>query len=100
VGIASTCPPSPTPEPELTQGDVDCDGDVNGADGGKVLANTAELAYSQEPGCPAIEDNVASLFGDVDCDGDVDAADALAIFLHAIGLPLDNGPCTDIGEPL
>jgi hypothetical protein len=42
---------------------------------------------AQEPGCPPIGSDVASLFGDLDCDDDVDAGDVLLLFRYVAGLP-------------
>ena len=93
--------PVPTPGGKLTQGDVDCDGDEDSVDALKELRHVAALSVAQEPGCPGIGDEVASLFGDVDCDGDVDSVDALKVLRHVAALSVpQTEPCTDIGTGL
>jgi parallel beta-helix repeat protein len=99
-----TATPTPTPAPsgkgKLTQGDVDCDGDVDSADALKVLRHVAALSVSQEPGCPQIG-SAGLLFADADCDGDVDSVDALKVLRHVAALPVTQSePCADIGSPL
>ena len=85
----------------LTQGNLDCDGDIDSVDGLKGARAVAALSVSQEPGCPKIGSEVASLFGDVDCDNDIDTVDALKILRHVADLPVSQQePCPDIGEPI
>lgn len=85
-------PPSPTPTPLDTLGDVDCDGDVDAVDALQVLRRVAGLP---------VDADCMTEAGDVDCDGDIDAVDALLILRHVAGLPVDNGDgCTPIGDPL
>lgn len=97
---AATPTPTGTPSAELTQGDVDCDGDEDSVDALKQLRHVAALTVSQGPGCPPIGSEVASLFGDVDCDGDVDSVDALKVLRHVAGLSVSQTePCADIGTP-
>jgi hypothetical protein len=100
--INHTPPPTPTAPatagPALTQGDVDCDLDVDSVDALKQLRHVAGMSVSQEPVCPQIGAEVASLFGDVDCDGDVDSVDALKVLRHVAGLWVTQAePCPDIG---
>lgn len=102
--------PAPTPEPtpaptgvpkNVAMGDVDCDLDVDSVDGLKALRHVASLSVAQNPGCPAIGTEVASLFGDVDCDGDIDSVDSLKVLRNIAGLSVaQTEPCTDIGLPL
>jgi Tol biopolymer transport system component len=93
--------PTPSPGPELTQGNVDCDQDVDSVDALKQLRHVAAMPVSQEPGCPEIGSEVASLFGDVDCDNDVDSVDALKVLRYVAGLGVQQSePCTDIGQAL
>ena len=89
--------PTATPAQYL-QGDVDCDEDVDSVDSLKVLRNIALLSVQQEPGCPEIGSEVASLFGDVGCDDDVDAVDALFILRYVAVLPVPQPQgCREIG---
>lgn len=91
--------PTGTPGPELVVGDVDCDGDADAVDALQVLRHLAALSVNQNPPCPGIGTEVASLFGDVDCDGDVDAVDALTILRHVAGLPVQQFGCDENGTP-
>ncbi len=85
----------------LIQGNVDCDLDVDSVDANKVQRDVVGLSVGQQPNCPEIGSEVASLFGDVDCDGDVDAIDALKILRFVVGLPVtQTEPCPDIGTAL
>ena len=87
--------------PELTQGDVDCNGTVNSVDSLKILRFVAGLSVTQEPDCPDIDTEVASLFGDVDCTGAVNSVDSLKILRFVAGLSVSQtGQCADIGDPL
>ena len=83
----------------LKAGDVDCNGDVSTVDALKILRHVAGLSVSQEPGCPSIGSQVASLWGDVDCNVDVTAVDALFILRSVAGLPVNLPPgCPPIGS--
>lgn len=94
----ATPAPSETPVSKLVQGDVDCDEDVDSVDALKQLRHVAALSVAQEPGCPGIGSEVASLFGDVDCDDDVDSVDALKVLRHVAALSVaQEEPCADIG---
>jgi hypothetical protein len=94
----------------LTQGDNQCDDDVDAADALSSLQANAALPYHQEDGCQEIGSELAALaapagqaalFGDVDCDGDVDAVDALKILQFLAAIPfMQNDPCANIGEGL
>jgi hypothetical protein len=96
-----TATPTPLPPGVLVQGNVDCDGDIDSVDGLKEQRAVAALSVTQEPGCPKIGSEVASLFGDVDCDNDVDSVDALKILRYVADLSVSQEPgCPDIGEPL
>jgi parallel beta-helix repeat protein len=104
---SATPTPTPTsPPPSYTQGDVDCDGDIDVIDVLKLLAYLAGLAFPTPPGCPPLGGALPAggepqLFGDVDCDGDVDAVDALQILRHIAGLPPHGHPlCPAIGQKL
>jgi len=100
-GPTATPTPAPTDLPPLTQGDVDCDGDVDAVDSLKLLLYLASLTFQQDPGCPGVGADVASLFGDLDCDDDVDAVDALRGLQHVAAIAFtQNEPCTDVGGPL
>jgi hypothetical protein len=106
--------PTPTPTPtggaERTQGDNQCDDDVDAADALTSLQANAALPYQQEDNCQPLGSELAgvaapagdvALFGDVDCDGDVDAVDALKILQFLAALPFTQSePCANIGEPL
>ena len=93
--------PTPPPVPQLTQGDLNGNGSVSSTDALLDLRYVAGFSVDQQPGCPAIGSEVASIFGDVDCDDDVDSLDALKILQHVAAIPFtQNEPCPDIGEPL
>jgi len=106
----ATPTPVPTGEPQLAQGDNDCDGDTDSVDALKGLQHLAAINFSQEPGCPALGGALPAaapagdppdVFGDVDCDNDIDAVDALKILRNLAALSVSqNEPCTNIGEPL
>ena len=84
--------------PPTLSADVDCDGDVDIGDAQKTARSLINLDVSQEPGCPAIGSEVASLFGDVDCDNDVDIGDAQKIARSLINLTVTQEPgCPPIG---
>jgi Tol biopolymer transport system component len=88
------------------QGDVNCDGSINAADSGALLASFAGLVPDQEPGCMTIGGpfiaSVIPLFGDVDCSGMITPRDALQVLLYYVVLPTTplNDPCTKIGDAL
>ncbi len=87
--------------PELTQGDVDCNGTANSVDSLKVLRFVANLSVAQEEGCPAVGSQVASFFGDVDCSNAVNSVDALKILRFVANLSVSQDePCANIGDPL
>lgn len=91
---------SPTPAPELIQGDMNCDGNVGGVDSLAELLADVNFSYNAEEGCPPIGDGDPQ-FGDVNCSGDANVTDALLVLRYAAGL--DNTPvegCVPIGEPL
>ncbi len=54
-----------------------------------LLRWVANLSVTQEPGCPQIGSESASLFGDVDCSGSVNPVDALADLRYVAGLPVN-----------
>lgn len=102
-----TATPSPTPGGDLTQGDLDCDGDNDAVDALVQLQSIAGLDYNQQPDCPAIGSDLLqpasepNIFGDVDCDGDNDAVDALKQLQFVAAIPFtQNDPCPAIGDPL
>ena len=65
----------------------------------KQLQHVAQLPVQQQPGCPSIGSEAASIFGDVDCDDDVDSVDARRVLRHVAELP-NNLPqgCREIGR--
>ena len=103
----ATPTPTPTPTPAatatpggLTQGDVDCNGNVTSVDSLKELRFVAQLSVSQTEPCPNIGENVASFWGDVDCSGEVTSVDALKILRFVAQLSVTQmEPCPDIGTP-
>ena len=103
LAVDVTCDSLPPPGPApfaFARGDNDCDNDTDSVDALKGLQHVAGIGFSQEPGCPALGTEVASIIGDVDCDDDVDSVDALKILRHVAGLSVSqNDPCTNIGEP-
>jgi hypothetical protein len=91
--------PSETPGP-LTQGDIDCNGDVTSVDALKELRHVAQLSVSQNEPCPDIGEDVASVWGDVDCNAEVTSVDALKVMRHVAALSVSQThPCPDIGTP-
>ena len=89
-----------TPASKRTQGDVQCDDDVDSVDALQQLRDVAGLSTFQEDGCPDIG-SAGAIFGDVDCDADVDSVDALKVLRHVAALNVpQTEPCTDIGDPL
>jgi hypothetical protein len=100
----ATPTPTPTPTPSgspgpLTQGDVDCNGEVSSVDALKELRHVAQLSVSQNEPCPDIGEDVASVWGDVDCNGEVTSVDALKVLRHVADLSVSQTePCPDIGE--
>ena len=96
-----TATPSPTGSgQQLTQGDVDCSGEVTSVDALKELRYVALLSVSKTDPCPNIGDNVASVWGDVDCNGEVNSVDALKIlrFVALLSVSQNEG-CAHIGTP-
>ncbi len=87
--------------PPLTQGDVDCSGQVNSIDALKLLRYVAGLDVTQNQPCPLIGTNLPPKLGDVDCSGQVNSVDALKVLRFVAGLTVSqNEPCPDIGQPL
>jgi predicted outer membrane repeat protein len=90
----------------LRQGDVNCDGAIDGADMTLLLEYTADLDGGQQDApCPDVnEPELLSGFnwGDVNCDGTIDGLDALFVILFAALLetpePADPG-CAPVGQP-
>ena len=100
IGQTPTPTSSGTPPTELTQGDVDCNGNVTSVDALKELRHVALLSVSQTEPCPDIGTDVASLWGDVDCSGSVTSVDALKILRYVALLAVSQTePCPDIGTP-
>ncbi|MEO8458208.1 MAG: right-handed parallel beta-helix repeat-containing protein [Chloroflexota bacterium] len=106
--------PSSTCSGLHTQGDLDCDGDVDGRDAlaALIYRSNTDPQLSQEPGCLEIGQNTqpvsigiqgSTYFGDVNCSGLVDETDALMILWyaahgdHPLPRPID---CTPIGGPI
>lgn len=116
-GIASVSEDNQIDQPppkQHTQGDIDCDDDIDAVDGLQLLLNAAGIEYHQEGDCITIggplnppQQRIAQpsgappdIFGDVDCDGDTDAVDALKILQFVAAIPFtQSDPCTDIGDP-
>lgn len=111
TGIGSPTPtqsvaatPTGTPSADRTQGDVNCDGDVDGGDVDLLLEFAAGLDDGTTPGtCPDLESmsitSVGNPWGDVNCDDDVNAIDALFVLAHRVDIELDQeAVCTPIGS--
>lgn len=107
-GSASPSPtpthsPTPTAAGSHTQGDTNCDGHIDGADGLPPLVYAAGVVLtSVESTCPAIASG-SPPFGDVNCDGLVDELDVIAILQYATELPINPaqpGGCTPLGSAL
>jgi CSLREA domain-containing protein len=103
-----TPPPTPTPTATpsgLTQGDVNCDNQVNQDDFFFLLQFAAEIIDGTTPGaCPDLGSalpagGIPDFWGDVNCDDAVNAVDAL----HVLAFPdieLPHPDCRDIGQSL
>jgi predicted outer membrane repeat protein len=104
---------TPTPSPtatatpisaDLTQGDVNCDGDVDGEDVDLLLQFAAGLLDGTTPGtCPDLNSlsitSVGHGWGDVNCDDAVNALDALFVLAHQAQLELgQESGCVPIGS--
>lgn len=85
----------------LTQGDVDCSGQITPADAVMVLQAVSGASVRSQQGC-SVPGNLigGSLWGDVNCDDSLDGLDALAIVTYASGATVAPGPgqCPAIGE--
>ncbi|MEO8458564.1 MAG: choice-of-anchor Q domain-containing protein, partial [Chloroflexota bacterium] len=97
--------PTATPIPNPTQGDVNCDGNVDEFDFGDLIGFAAGLNDGLEPeGCLNLTDpesNSGFGWGDVNCDTHVDALDALFVLeytadLHTLVPAAQN--CFPIGD--
>jgi len=103
-----------TPPCALTQGDLDCDGDVDSRDALMVFIYQAGAEQlTQQPDCPSVGGSTQpvsvgplgsfDLFGDIDCSDSVDVTDGLILLQHLSEVTLNPAPpgnCTPIGEPL
>lgn len=93
----------------LRNGDLDCDGDVDGRDALIAMIHDAGAEQiSRGFGCPdlngppfgALGVTGPSIFGDVNCDETVGAGDGLTLLQHLASVPLDPAPtggCVAIG---
>lgn len=98
---------TPTPTPSATssahlQGDLNCDGGIDGTDALPPLLKQAGLTPTHRPNCPALGAGSPE-FGDVNCDGEEEAADTIAILQYAADLevnPPQPDGCTPLGEAL
>jgi hypothetical protein len=100
-----TATPTGTPVETLTQGDVDCDGDVDEEDFLFVLGYVAGVNDGKTPGtCPDVGGAapagvVSNKWGDFNCDNHVTAYDALQLIAWPdIEIPHSN--CKDIGQAI
>ncbi len=105
-GDEPTATPTPSPVPEIGQGDVNCThfsgqgGGVAADDALALLLYLAGVPYGPFPPCPAIGFVRNGVFGDVNCDGMIDGHDALLVIRHSAGLPTrahQQQPCPPIG---
>jgi len=91
--------------PQLTWGDVDCDGTVGTRDSQALLRNVLEQPpLSQTGDCPLIGapvtvDGNDGVWGDVDCDGTVGTRDSQALLRNVLEQPAlsQTPPCPLIG---
>lgn len=93
---------SPTPPSHHKQGDLDCNGSVNGTDALRPVLFAAGVPMSQPGACPALDSRTPA-FADVNCDDQIGPADAIAIEEFSAGLPVLPAPpagCTPIGQLL
>jgi lysophospholipase L1-like esterase len=97
--------PSPTPMTTNTprkQGDLNCDGAIDGRDALRPVRAAAGLPLTPPGGCPILGSG-SPKFGDVNCDGLVSVVDGLLILEYAGGasiMPTPQPGCTPIGQPL
>ncbi|MCH7483539.1 MAG: hypothetical protein IIA90_00135 [Chloroflexi bacterium] len=108
-GDEPTATPTPSPVPEIGQGDVNCTnfwgqgGGVAADDALALLLYLAGVPQGPFPPCPPIgfvKQNSVSVFGDVNCDGMIDGHDVLLVIRHSAGLPThahQQQSCTPIG---
>jgi CSLREA domain-containing protein len=101
---ATVAPATTTPQ-NPTQGDVDCDGDVDLDDADGLLEFAAGIFDGEQSGCLDFGDTEANSgfpWGDVNCDGFVNAIDALFIvaFKEGIALPQAAGNCFPLGQTM
>jgi hypothetical protein len=97
VGAYEVGEPGP---PELRQGDVNCDGNIDGRDLLRLLIREAGIAVPPIGGCPDIASGSPG-FGNVNCDDEVDIGDIFAIMQFVAGAAYQHQPgCTPIGQPL
>jgi hypothetical protein len=112
--VTATPTPTTTPTPTLSasptatahtqhkQGDLDCNGSVNGADALRPIRAAAGLTMTPPGDCPALGSG-SPKFGDVNCDGSVNAGDTVAILEYASGVPItppQQAGCTPLGSLL
>lgn len=100
-GTGPTPTPTATPGNAVTKGDNDCDNDIDSVDALKGLQKIVGLSPQQQPGCPELGSQFASIFGDMDCDDDLDSVDQLQILRHLAGIGANLPPgCDPLGALL
>jgi len=100
--LTPTPSPTPTAGPQHKQGDLNCNGTIDGRDALRPIRAESGLAMTQPGGCPQLTDG-SPQFGDVNCDGSIDAGDSVAILEFAGGVAIKPTPaagCVPIGEVL
>lgn len=81
------------------QGDVNCDGAIDGQDSLLIAVFSSGLS-ADAPGCFDLGAG-SPRFGDLNCDGVVDARDLLGPLAYQADVPFPQGNgCTDVGSPL
>ena len=85
--------------PIYIKGDLNCDGEVDGADVLSGMLWSLDFDPLQEPFCPEIGADLGVIFGDIDCSEAPDLGDGLPLLRYVADLPVDLGQgCLTIGS--
>lgn len=85
--------------PIYIKGDINCDGEVTGADVLSGILWSLEFDPLQQSDCPAIGEDLGIIFADIDCSGAPDFSDALPLLRYAAGLSVTlPTECLPIGD--
>ena len=84
------------------QGDLNCDGVIDGRDALRPLLAATGVPLTPPVGCPDLSFG-SPKFGDVNCDNNVNAGDTVAILEYSARVPIkppQQPGCTPIGSVL